>query len=488
MRFSAFLCSFTENIHAMKNQYFLLFMLVALGSIAQTPCENNLAGPFECNNLDLLSQIPLSTMNSVKANDSWGWTDPIDGKEYALICLNEATAFIDVSNPLNPIYLGQLAGESQQHSTWRDVKTYNNFAFIVSEDVGHGMQVFDLTKLRNVTNPPITFTKDAYYNEFGKAHNIAINEETGFAYVLGTTTFSGGPHFVNIQDPLNPMAAGGYSADNYCHDAQIIVYDGPDTDYTGREILFGSNRTEIVIEDVTDKNNVTTIATIGYDNVNYTHQGWLTEDRLYFLLGDETDEIETGINSRTIIFNVEDLDNPQFHFEYEGPTSATDHNGYVFGNKFYLANNAAGLRIIDIAAIENGIMEEMAFFDSYPTNNQAGFNGSWSIYPYFASGNIIISDRAEGMLLVHPSETLSVFETALQDFIIFPNPTSDSVTINSVDGMVKNLIVSDITGKQVYSESYRDGSESKQINAAAWASGLYVITINNTFSYKIVKQ
>ena len=244
----------------MKTHYLIVFCLIATSVMSQTPCDNNMAGPFDCSEVDLLSQIPLATFNSVKANDSWGWTDPLDGKEYALICLNEATAFVDVSDPVNPVYLGQLPGESTEHTTWRDVKTYANHAFIVSEDTDHGMQVFDLTKLRDVTNPPVQFTKDAYYDGFGSAHNIAINEITGYAYVLGTTTFSGGPHFVNIQDPLNPVAVGGYAADNYCHDAQIVMYNGPDTDYVGRELLFGSNEVEVVIQDVTDKTNVTTIA------------------------------------------------------------------------------------------------------------------------------------------------------------------------------------------------------------------------------------
>lgn len=447
-----------------------------------------MAGPFECNNLDLLSQITLATMNSVKANDSWGWTDPQDGKEYALICLNEATAFIDISDPLNPIYLGQLPGESNEHSTWRDVKTYNNFAFIVSEDIGHGMQIFDLTKLRDVSNPPVTFTKDAYYDAFGSAHNLAINEETGFAYAVGSDTFGKGPHFINIQDPLNPIPAGGYSEDDECHDAQVIVYDGPDTDYTGREILFGSNLIEMVIEDVTDKNNVITIATIIYDDLYYTHQGWLTEDRRFFLLGDEADESEIGVNSRTIIFNIEDLDNPQVHFEYEGPTSATDHNGYIKGDKFYLANNAAGLRIIDISDIENSVMEEVGFFDSFPANNQAGFNGSWSIYPYFESGNIVISDRAEGMLLVRPSGILGVPENKLETFTIFPNPTSENVTITSTTTNIETIVVSDITGKQVYSDVDSNGSSSRKISTISWAAGLYIVTINNAASYKIVKQ
>ena len=472
----------------MKIYYILLSLCITVASIAQTPCINGTAGPFDCNEVDLLSQITLSTMNSVKANDSWGWTDPMDGKEYALICLNEATAFIDVSDPLDPVYLGQLPGESSEHTTWRDVKTYNNYAFIVSEDTGHGMQVFDLTKLRNVASPPVIFSKDAYYDEFGSAHNIVINEDSGFAYAVGTDTYSQGPHFINIQDPLNPVAAGGYAADGYCHDAQVVTYAGPDTDYTGREILFGSNENEVVIEDVNDKANVITIATIDYANFNYTHQGWLTEDQRYFILGDETDEINTGINSRTLIFDFEDLDNPQFKFAYEGPSGATDHNGYVKGDKFYLANNAAGLRIIDISDIANNNMEEIAFFDSYPTNNQAGFNGSWNVYPFFESGNIIISDRVEGMLLVRPSETLNVPENNLTNFAVYPNPTSENITIQAIHGILENIVISDITGKQIYNETVALNTASKEITMNSWAAGLYIVTINNTVSQKIIKQ
>ncbi|MAM29016.1 MAG: regulator [Flavobacteriaceae bacterium] len=472
----------------MKTLTLLFTFTICFASIAQTPCENGTAGPFECSKVDLLSQVTLATMNSVKANDSWGWTDPMDGKEYALICLNEATAFIDVSDPVNPIYLGQLPGESTEHTTWRDVKTYNNYAFIVSEDDGHGMQVFDLTKLRNVANPPVTFTKDAYYDGFGKAHNIIINEDTGFAYAVGSDTFNEGPHFINIQDPLNPIAAGGHAANGYCHDAQVVIYDGPDADYTGREILFGSNEDEIVIEDVTDKSNVVTISTITYSNFNYTHQGWLTEDQRYFILGDETDEINTGINSRTLVFDFQDLDDPQFKFAYTGPSPATDHNGYIKGNKFYLANNAAGFRMIDISDIANNVMTEIAFFDSYPTNNQAGFNGAWNVYPYFESGNIIISDRSEGMLLVRPLSTLGVNEQKQLVFEIFPNPTHGNITIKSYSGTIDSVTITDVSGKQVYAETAVLDGISKEIDLSALSNGLYIVTVNNTESHKVIKQ
>ncbi|WP_296381925.1 choice-of-anchor B family protein [Winogradskyella sp.] len=370
----------------------------------QFPCVNGLSNGYPCDGFDLMSEISVEELGGpgAEGNDSWGWTDPETGKEYALIGTTTSAAFVDVSAPSNPIFLGRLP-TATENSLWRDIKTYNNHAFIVSEAPGHGMQVFDLTRLRNVTNPPETFTADATYIGFGKAHNIVINEDSGFAYAVGTDTFSGGPHFINIQNPTNPVAAGGYSDDAYSHDAQVVTYNGPDTDHTGKEILIGSNENEVVIVDVTDKALPTQISTINYSNIGYTHQGWFTEDMEYFLLGDEVDEINFGVNSRTLVFDFTDLDNPIFHMEYLGPTGAIDHNGYIIGNTFYVANYTAGLRAVDITNIASGTMVESGSFDTYIPDNSTSFHGAWNIYPFFASGNIIVSDIEGGMLIVKPS-------------------------------------------------------------------------------------
>ncbi len=377
---------------------------------ASNECINGTAaGFYPCNGLDLVSSINLGVMEAARGNDSWGWTDPQDGKEYAIIGLDNGTAFIDISTPENPIYLGKLPTATVS-SNWRDVKVYQNHAFIVSEAQGHGMQVFDLTRLRSITNPPQNFTADTRFTEFGSAHNIVINEASGYAYPVGArnTTgtaliFGGGPIFVNIQDPKNPVGEGGFTSvgtDPYSHDAQVVTYNGPDPDYQGREILIGSNQVEIVIADITDKNNPVNISKISYSQVGYTHQGWFTEDMRYFLLGDELDETNAGFNTRTIIFDFQDLDNPAFHMTYTGPTRAIDHNGYVKDNKFYMANYQAGLRVIDLTDIASGNLTEIGFFDSFPTANSANFSGAWNVYPFFASGNIIISDINAGFLLV----------------------------------------------------------------------------------------
>lgn len=370
-----------------------------------TPCENGMAGEYPCNGYDLLGRISLQALDSSSANDIWGWTDPDSGKEYALIGLDNGTAFIDISDTENMIYLGKLP-TATVNSSWRDIKVYQDHAFIGSEAGGHGMQVFDLTTLRTVANPPVTFSEDAHYTGFGNSHNIVINENTGFAYPVGTArndAFNGGVHFVNIQDPKNPTAAGGYGGNGYTHDAQVVTYNGPDTDYSGNEILIGANESRVVIVDLTDKDNPANISTIQYSNIGYTHQGWFTDDQRYFILGDETDEINSGFNSRTLVFDLSDLDNPSLFTTYLGATTAIDHNGYVLGDEFFLANYSAGVRVLDISDIVNMNISEKGFFDTLPSNNTPSFTGVWSVYPFFASGKVIASDIGSGLFVIQKS-------------------------------------------------------------------------------------
>ncbi|MEM8509150.1 MAG: choice-of-anchor B family protein [Bacteroidota bacterium] len=370
-----------------------------------TPCENGSAGNFPCNGFDLVALLSLQVMDAAAGNDIWGWTDPDTGREYALVGLNNGTAFVDITEE-TPIYLGKLPTATTS-STWRDIKVFGNYAYVVAESSGHGMQIFDLTRLRNVNTPPQTFTADQRYTSIGNAHNVVINENTAFAYPVGTArndAFNGGVHFVDIQNPMNPTGVGGFGINGYTHDAQVISYNGPDPEYSGREIFIGANEDRIAIVDITDKTDPSGITTLDYPQVAYTHQGWFTEDHRYYLLGDELDETRFGFNSRTLVFDCTDLDNPILHTTYTGPTAAIDHNGYVLGDEFYLANYTAGLRLLDISDIENRNIMEVAFFDTYPQNNTASFNGVWSVYPYFSSGKIVINDTNSGLFVVQKSE------------------------------------------------------------------------------------
>jgi len=372
-------------------------------------CENGFAGIYPCKGYDLLSRIPLEYFESVEGNDSWGWTDSFDGKEYALMGLDDGTAFVDISDPEVPLYLGKLPSATV-NSSWRDIKVYEDYAFIVSEAPGHGLQVFDLSKLRSVKTQQ-TFDSDLNFNEFGNAHNIAINKESGFAYVLGSKLFDGGPAFIDINSPLNPSIVGGYSFSSYTHDAQVVKYHGPDTRFKEKEILFGSNsiggeNNQLIILDVTDKKNPELISSIEYSNAGYTHQGWISDDHKYFFLGDELDELKIGHRTKTRVFDIQNLENPIIHNTYYGQTASIDHNLYVKGSKIYMANYTSGMRVVDFNNISDNDFREEGYFDTYPSDNSTNFFGAWNVYPFFSSGVILISDINYGLFIVKSSNDL----------------------------------------------------------------------------------
>ncbi len=383
-------------------------------------CSDGKANAFECGKVNLVSFMPVKDIGGnrgVKVNDLWGWTDPESGKEYALVGRVDGTSFVDVSDPYNPVYLGNLAKtEGSPGSTWRDIKTYNNYAFIVADGAGnHGMQVFDLTQLRDVTDGPVEFSEAAHYDNIASAHNIVINEDTGYGYAVGSSaggeTCGGGLHIINIQDPLNPTFAGCFADENtgrrgtgYTHDAQCVTYNGPDTDYTGKEICFNANETALSIGDVTDKENTKAISWASYPKVGYSHQGWLTEDHQFFFMNDELDELGGNVEyTRTLIWDVSDLDDPQLVKEFLSHEKASDHNLYIKDNYVYQSNYQAGLRILDISDVTNPV--EVGYFDTVPYGtNDAGFGGSWSNYPFFESGIIMVTSGDEGLFIVKQSD------------------------------------------------------------------------------------
>ena len=385
------------------------------------PCEDGRARDFECEQVDLLAFVPLADIGAdrgIEINDIWGWTDPESGREYALVGLENATSFVDVTDPSAPRYLGRMRmPETANRSVWRDIKVYSDHAFVVSDGAGaHGMQVFDLTRLRDVAEPG-DLEADAHYDGIASAHNIVVNEATGFAYSVGSSsggeTCGGGLHMIDVRDPKNPTFAGcfahegtGRRGTGYTHDALCVTYAGPDSDYAGREICFGANETAVSIADVTDKSSPIAISLGEYSDPgpSYTHQGWLTEDHRFLYVGDELDEgsmARAGSplpGTRTVIFDVSDLDDPLQVGAYYGETGSTDHNMYVVGDLLYQSNYTSGLRILDIS--DPTAPHEVGYIDTVPYDESVRMTGSWSNYPFFASGTVLVTSGREGLFMV----------------------------------------------------------------------------------------
>jgi choice-of-anchor B domain-containing protein len=418
---------------------------------ANNPCENNLTAElYPCANISLYAHISPKDLGGQQVNDIWGWVDPETSKEYALVGLTDGVSFVDVTKPNEPIVVGKLdesdfplkytsfslndfpacnlglgstttAKAVSQGTAWRDMKVFDNHMFVVSDGQIHGMQVFDLTRLRAFDGEFMQFKEDALYKDLGNAHNIAINEDSGFAYAIGVTQAETcgsrnetGLHIIDINDPKNPTFAGCYADSTtefnssfsagigYIHDTQCLDYNGPDDRYAGKELCFSSAEGAVVITDVSDKENPTTLSASADPSMAYSHQGWLTEDHRYFLMNDELDELNFGRTTKTYIWDVSDIKKPTFLGYHTHNTPSIDHNLYVHQEYVLQSNYTSGLRILNLLEVEKAELNEVAYFDSEPSHNDANFSGTWSNYPYLPSGVLLLSDIYNGLFILRP--------------------------------------------------------------------------------------
>lgn len=379
-----------------------VFLGSRLASASPAACVGGFAGTYPCKNVDLLALVPLSTMGCGSGNDIWGWTDSATGREYALMGCDNGIAFVDASDPVNPVYVGKLPTHSAD-SPWRGVKTIRDHALVVGEAVNHGLQVFDLRLLRAFAGVPLTFAETAFYGGFSDSHNVVADETTGYGYAVGTDTCEGGLHIVDLRTPATPAFAGCFSADGYTHDAQCVLYAGPDARFAAREICFASNEDTVTVVDVENKTSPALLSRTGYDGVGYVHQGWLTEDHSYFLVNDELDETHYDHNTRTYVFDVRLLDAPKLAGSYTGPSPAIDHNLFVRGGYVYEANYTSGLRILDLAGVSTASLSEAGYFDVVPGDDARSNSGAWGNYPFFASGIVLVSGIEQGLFVLKPN-------------------------------------------------------------------------------------
>ena len=458
-----------------RHSILLPFFLFLVGSlVAQVPCIDGMAGAYPCEGIDLMSVRTFEEMGGVapgNGNDCWGWTS--GDREFVLFGRSDGTTVVEITDPVNPVVLANVPTASVP-SLWRDIKVVGDAAYIVSEAGEHGMQIVDLSQVPSM-EPMSPLGTLAWYNGFGSAHNVVANAETGFVYGVGTSTFNGGLHIVDVADPGNPTLAGSWD-EAYVHDAQVVVYDGPDQDHSGKEIAFAfGGFSGFHIVDVQDKKDCMTLSSLSSPEFIYTHQGWLTEDHRFILMNDEMDE-SAGIapQTRTWVVDVQDLDNPVLLGFHEGPLAVTDHNLYTHNGRVYEANYYAGMQVLDIIDAGALSFDQIASFDTNPFSDQTGTSGgAWSVYPYFGSGNIAISTQSH-LFIVRPSVPFSGIESS-------ETPAEVSLTVSTAagyvvvhaDGAPGTMRVFDATGRQQAEWPGVAGTTTWMVDD--WASGVYTL-------------
>ncbi len=347
--------------------------------------------------LALVSGIPAQTSRNVELlgtlrpsdsgfNDIWGYVAP-DGREYAILGGRQNTYVVDCTNPRQPVLRGtfpsNLSGWSS--STWRDIRTYRNYAYVVTEG-GGGMQILDLS---NPDQPTYvrTFTLTGWTN----THNIAIDTVNGRAYPCGASNV-GTPVLDIATDPANPTRIAGYTA-QYVHDLHI---------QNGFAFLAEINRSTFRIVDVA---NLPTITSVGSIAVSACHNAWATRDDRYAITTSET----TNGNGYIRVFDIGNRASPQLISSYRtGATNTSVHNAYVRDRVIHAAYYSEGYRCVDLSDPMQPL--ELGYYDTHTSTS--GYNGAWGCYAFQPSGTIYISDISNGLFVLKPKGAVGRYGTA----------------------------------------------------------------------------
>ncbi|MGY8932272.1 MAG: choice-of-anchor B family protein, partial [Flavobacteriales bacterium] len=349
----------------MKN--IILFILLPISLISQSNYNLSLLGTYD--------------NYSSEGTDIWGWVAP-DGSEYALVGLNDGFSVVNVTNPSNPIeefYINDVS------STWRDIKTWGNYAYITTDANNPGLLIVDLSDMTGNTYfyRTIFNNSNGSSTEFTNAHNIYI-DENGVAYIFGASSNTvvnptDGVIFLDVDtDPLNPIYLGEWN-DFYVHDGMVRG----DTMYVGC-VYEG----DLYVVDVSNKSNPQNLGNIGTPN-DFTHNAWVSDNGNYVFTTDEKSDAYIGSYDISDLNNIQEVDRIQSN----AGSNSIPHNVHVDGNFLITSYYRDGTVVHDITHPNNLI--QVASFDSSPLSGD-GFDGCWGTYPYLPSGNIISSDINSG--------------------------------------------------------------------------------------------
>jgi len=439
-----------------------------------TSSENNVYSQLGNQNMILLTnknEHPGSGGNLYSA--CWGYRAP-NGREYAILGCYNGTAFYDITDTANIVEVGFIAGST---SNWREMKVFSNYCYVVSEATNSRIQII------NLANLPTSVTLVGTSSMPNHSSTHSISQSGPYLYLHGcNTSFGQGVTVVDITNPTNPVKRGGYNV-QYVHDSRILndtiwaanIYNPPGT----ISVISAMNKDAL------------TFITSWQNNPNpFPHNCAITTDRRYILTTDET----ATPPGKLKVWNIESLSNVTLVTSWQptGITTSTVHNVEIYGNYAVVAHYSAGIRVVNIS--NPTAPSEVAWYDTYPSNNNSGYSGCWGVF-MFPSGKIIGSDRQTGLYVLRSTVPLVGIEdpnNAPEDYVLkqnYPNPFNPSTTIeySLPKSDFVTIKVYDPLGREiaVLVDEYKNGgSYSVNFDAARFASGVYYyrLTTDNGFS------
>lgn len=365
---------------------------------------------------------------SENLNDIWGYVAP-DGTEYALVGKRNGVSIVSLADPDNAVEVASIPGQA---STWRDLKTYGEYAYVVTDQGGstEGITIIDLTNLP----ASVTFTQGPRAipgaGTFNKAHNIFIDETTGIAYIAGADANNGGMILYDVATTPGEATFLALAPPNYAHD--VYVQDGR---MYASEIFTG----DLGIYDVSDPLNIIELSATETPFA-FTHNAWTTADLNYVFTTDERANAPIGC------YDISDEANPVLLDEFRPVRSVGSgvipHNVHVLNEYLSISYYTDGLEIADASVADNVI--EVAYYDTWQGGN-GGFNGSWGAYPFLPSGLTLVTDITNGLFVI---DVNYVRAARLKGVITdsFDGSVLNGVTANLVSSEA-SLTMTDAAGK-----------------------------------------
>ncbi|MCE3296474.1 MAG: hypothetical protein K0R65_2188 [Crocinitomicaceae bacterium] len=331
---------------------------------------------FSQTNFDSLSHISYVALHNTYLNDVWGHVDA-QGNEYALVGARKGVSVVDVTVPENPQEVYWIDGAE---SVWRDINTWNNYAYITTE-ASSGLLILDLNSLPDATG---IVSHYHYGIDWRSAHTLYI-DSAGYAYVFGADRGNGGVIILDIHtNPMFPQEVGVF--DNwYCHDGYVLG----DTMYLAH-ISDGF----ISMVDISDRSNPQLLGTKTTHNT-FSHNIWTTPDGQFGFTTDEVSGAYVGSYDLSDPENIVELDLVQ---SSQG-MNVIPHNVHYLDGYLITSYYSDGVVVFD--GHRPGNMVQVGNFDTYP-GQTTGFDGCWASYPFLPSGNVLAADITEGLFISRP--------------------------------------------------------------------------------------
>lgn len=432
-------------------------------------------------NIELISVItPNFGVGSIDGrlySGCWGWKQDSKNREYAISGASNGTYFIDITNPANPVVCDYVAGRLA--STWREMKTYQNYCYIIGDDIGSNrFQIVDMQYLPDSVHVVYDGTKF-----FERAHTIFIDQDKMY---IGSVSYSVGFSAMNIYSlatPDEPVLLRELGEDIPSNIIGLVhdMYVRNDTIYascgnSGLYVLRYDAPTNLILQ-LGSFN--------GYSSAGYNHSSWLTQDGKHLIF---CDEVPPGLPIHYV--NVENLNNIQPVQTWKPYPGTTPHNPYILGNDFAIVScYQDGLLIYDIS--QPGNVALSGYFDTHPQGGfstgdygDVAYRGNWGAYPYLPSGIIIAQDMQNGVFILDGTKAfanrvgIKERETINSDLGVFPNPASDKFYIKYKGDQATTLRLTNMLGQTVFKKTTGPFVD-EELNSHVFESGAYIISIEH---------